>query len=107
VIVDFKKPEDFTAKIGREDIFKPTIENQSLHAIGNDDGVRVVNFATSKYLTVKSTISYIATSIYILGRLQVGKTYNQIGQILIDRQRHLNVHDVRLYRAADLILTTI
>jgi hypothetical protein len=38
----------FYAKVGREDIFKPTIGNESLHEISNDNGVRVVNFATSK-----------------------------------------------------------
>jgi hypothetical protein len=47
---------DFNAKIGREDIFKPMIGNESLHEISNDNGVRVVNFATSKNLTVKSTM---------------------------------------------------
>jgi exonuclease III len=36
---------DFNAKVGREDIFKPTVGNyESLHAISNDNGVRVVNF---------------------------------------------------------------
>ncbi|PNF26439.1 hypothetical protein B7P43_G16450 [Cryptotermes secundus] len=44
---------DFNAKVGREDIFKPTIVNESLHEISNDNGVRVVNFATSENLTVK------------------------------------------------------
>jgi hypothetical protein len=38
---------DFNAKIGREYIFKPTTENESLHEISNDGGVTVVNFATS------------------------------------------------------------
>jgi hypothetical protein len=38
---------DFNAKVGREDILKPTIGNESLHATSNDNGVRVVNFATS------------------------------------------------------------
>jgi hypothetical protein len=41
---------DFNAKVGREDIFKPTIGNESLHEISNDNGV---NFATSKNLTVQ------------------------------------------------------
>jgi hypothetical protein len=31
-----------------------TIGNESLHKISNDNGVRVVNFATSKNLIVKS-----------------------------------------------------
>jgi hypothetical protein len=28
---------DFNAKVGREDIFKPTTENESLHEINNDN----------------------------------------------------------------------
>jgi hypothetical protein len=47
---------DFNAKVGREDIFKPTIRYDSSHEISNDNGVRVVNFATSKNLFVKSTM---------------------------------------------------
>jgi hypothetical protein len=31
----------FNAKLGREDIFKLTVGNESLHEIGNDNGVRV------------------------------------------------------------------
>jgi hypothetical protein len=45
---------DFNAKVGRENIFKPTIGNESLHEISNDNGVAVVNFATSKNFIVKS-----------------------------------------------------
>jgi hypothetical protein len=46
---------DFNAKVGKEDIFKPTVGNDSLHEATNDNGVRVVNFATSKNVIVKST----------------------------------------------------
>ena len=35
---------DFKAKVGRENIFKPTIGNESLHQDSNDNGVRIVNF---------------------------------------------------------------
>jgi len=38
---------DFNAKVGRENIFKPTIGNESLPQDSNDNGVRIVNFATS------------------------------------------------------------
>jgi hypothetical protein len=47
---------DFNAKVGREDIFKPTIGNENLHDISNDNGVRLVNVATSKSLRLKSTM---------------------------------------------------
>jgi len=39
--------EDFNVKVERENIFKPTIGNESLHQDDNDNGARVVNFATS------------------------------------------------------------
>jgi hypothetical protein len=44
---------DFNPKVGKEDIFKPKIGNESLHEISNDNGVRLVNFATSKNLRAK------------------------------------------------------
>jgi len=47
---------DFNAKVERENIFKPTIGNESIHQDSNDNGVRIVNFATSKNLVVKSTM---------------------------------------------------
>jgi hypothetical protein len=46
---------DFNAKLGRVDIFKPTIGNESLHEDSNNNGVGVVNFATSKNLVVHCT----------------------------------------------------
>jgi hypothetical protein len=44
------------AKVTREDIFKPTIENENLHEINNENGVKVVNFATSKNLSQKYSV---------------------------------------------------
>jgi hypothetical protein len=45
---------DFNTKVGREDIFKETIGNESLHEIGNDNGVRVVNFISKNLIAPKS-----------------------------------------------------
>jgi hypothetical protein len=39
---------DFKAKVGRGDIFKPTIWDDSLHQDSNYNGVRMVKFDTSK-----------------------------------------------------------
>jgi exonuclease III len=64
---------DFNAKIGREDIFKPTIGNESVHEISNDNGVRLVNLLHLKTSKSHVRCSHIATSINILGRLQMVK----------------------------------
>jgi hypothetical protein len=37
---------DFNAKVEREDIFKLTIGNESLHQDSDDNIIRIVNFAT-------------------------------------------------------------
>jgi len=37
---------DFNAKVGKENIFKATTGQESLHQDSNDNGVRLVNFAT-------------------------------------------------------------
>jgi hypothetical protein len=75
---------DFSAKIGREDIFKPTVGNENVHEMSNYSGVRIVHFATSKNPIFKSTMFslhninicvyiYIYIYIYILGHLKIGK----------------------------------
>jgi hypothetical protein len=51
-----KTPLDFTAKVGREDILKPTVGNESLHKITNGNGPTVVNFTTSKNLYQKYNV---------------------------------------------------
>jgi endonuclease/exonuclease/phosphatase family metal-dependent hydrolase len=92
---------DFNAKVGREDIFKPTIANESLHKISNDNRVGLVNIATYKNLRVKSTkFPYRNIHKYIWTSPD-GKTHNQIHHILVDRRRHSNVLDVRSLSAAD------
>jgi hypothetical protein len=47
---------DFNVKVGREDIFKQTIGNDSLHEINNVNGINVVNFAATKNLIFRSTM---------------------------------------------------
>jgi endonuclease/exonuclease/phosphatase family metal-dependent hydrolase len=92
---------DCNAKVGKDNIFKPTIGNKSLHQDSNDNEVRIVSFATSKNLVVKSTMfphqnihKYTSTS-------PDGQTNNKIDHILIDRRRHSSVLDVRSFRGAD------
>jgi exonuclease III len=69
---------DLNVKLEREDIFKLTVGNESLHQDSGDNGVRVVNFAISKNLFVKSTM-YLHQNIYkYTWTYPVGKTVNMI-----------------------------
>jgi endonuclease/exonuclease/phosphatase family metal-dependent hydrolase len=92
---------DFNAKVGREHIFKPTIGNESSHEISNDNGVRVVNFATSKNLVVKSTMFPHCSIHKYTWTSPDGKTHNQIDHILIDRRQHSSILDAKSFRGAD------
>ena len=49
---------DFSAKLGIENIFKPTIGNDTLHQDNKDSYFRIVNFPTSSDLVVKE--QYVA-----------------------------------------------
>jgi hypothetical protein len=98
--------DDFNAKVGRENIYKPTIGNESLHEISNDYGVRVVNFATSRNSVVKSTMfPHCKIHIYTCTSPE-GNTHNQIDDVLIE-------DGIQIYLMSDLseeltvILTTI
>jgi len=46
---------DFIAKVGRENIFQPKIGTESIYPERKDNGIRLVNFGTSKNLIEKST----------------------------------------------------
>jgi hypothetical protein len=85
---------DFNAKVGREDIFKLTAGNESSHKTSNDNGVRVVTFAMSKNLLVKSTMFPHRSIHKYTWTCPDGQTHNQIDHILIDRRWHSSILDV-------------
>jgi endonuclease/exonuclease/phosphatase family metal-dependent hydrolase len=76
---------DFNAKVGKEDIFKPTIGSESLHEISNVNAVRLVDFATSKNFRVKSTLFPHCNIHKFTWSSPNKKTHNQIDHILVDR----------------------
>jgi endonuclease/exonuclease/phosphatase family metal-dependent hydrolase len=92
---------DFNAKVSLEGIFKPIIGNETLHKINNDNGVTLVNFATSKNLTVKSTTFPHCSIHKYTWTSPDGKTYYQIDHILVERRRHSIMLDVRSFSTAD------
>jgi hypothetical protein len=60
---------EFSSKVGREDFFKPAIGNESLQEISNDNGVTVVNFATSKISLSNVQCIYILIFINLVRHL--------------------------------------
>jgi len=78
----------FNAKVGRENVFKATIGQKSLHQDSNDNGVRLVSFAISQNLVVKSTMFPHRNIYKYTWTSPDGKTHNQIGHVLIDKRWH-------------------
>jgi hypothetical protein len=60
---------DFNSKVGRKDIFKPTIGNESLHEISNDIGVK----SSQEILLSKVQCFHIVTFVNLLGHLLMGR----------------------------------
>jgi len=84
----------------KETIFR-LLGQESLHHDSNDNGVRLVNFATSKNLVVKSTMFPHRNIHKYFWTTPDGKTHNQIDHILIERRWQTSVLDVRNFRGAD------
>jgi len=91
---------------GREDICKPTVGNKSLQQNSNDNDVRIVNFATSKNLVVKSKMvphqnihKYTWTS-------PDEKTHNQTDHMLKDRRWHSGILNAQFFYGAMILITS-
>ncbi|PSN36170.1 hypothetical protein C0J52_24216 [Blattella germanica] len=92
---------DFNPKVEREDIFRPTIGIFSLHENSNDNGVRLVTFATSKNLIVKRTIFQHKDIHKYTWTSPDGETRNQIDHVLVDKRWHSSIIDIRSVRGLD------
>jgi len=89
---------DFNAEVGIENIFKPTIGNDSQHQDSNDNGDSKLCHIkkSSTMFPHRNTHKYTWTS-------PDGKTHNQIDHILIDGRWHSSILDVRSFRGADCV----
>jgi len=77
------------------------IGNDSRHQDSNDNGFRIVNFATSKNLVVKSTMFPRCNIYKYTWASPIRKTHNQIDHILIDTRWLLSILGVQSLREAD------
>lgn len=92
---------DFNAKIGKENRFRPTIGPDSLHNISNNNGSRLVNFASSKNLIISSTYFPRKGIHKHTWKSPDGRTQNQIDHILLNKRHGSCIQKVRSYRGAD------
>ncbi|VVC39857.1 Endonuclease/exonuclease/phosphatase,Reverse transcriptase domain [Cinara cedri] len=46
---------DFNAKVGKEEVYRPTIGRDSLHDTSNDNGTRLINFCMTNGMVLSST----------------------------------------------------
>nr|XP_040240934.2 uncharacterized protein LOC120961299 [Anopheles coluzzii] len=92
---------DFNAQVGREEAFKPTIGSFSAHRLTNDNGLRLVNFASSKHMNIRSTFFQHAPRFSYTWR-SPQQTLSQIDHVLIDGRHFSDIIDVRTYRGANV-----
>ena len=69
---------DFNTKVGRENIFNPTIVNECLLQVSNDNGVRVVNFEYQKVSLLRAQFSHTKTFISTPVPLLMGRTTTRL-----------------------------
>jgi len=74
--------------LGKQNIFKPTFGIESLRQDINDNGVEIVNFATSKIHVVVSTMFPHQNTHKCIWTSSDAKTHKKIDHILIDRRWH-------------------
>jgi hypothetical protein len=92
---------DANAKIGKEEEHREVIGKHSLHDRSNNNGIRLIDFSTSKNMRISSTCFPHKDIHKGTWRSPDGKTCNQIDHVIIDKRAATNILDVRTYRGAN------
>lgn len=93
---------NFNAKVRREQFYRNIIGNHSLHAISNNNGTKLINFAVEKGLIIKSTM-FPREDIYkYLWISPNGKYKNQIDNVLFNSRFMNSLRNIKALRGADL-----
>jgi len=92
---------DMNAKIGRGNVFRPSIGKESLHIVFNDNGTRFISFAMSRNIIISSTY-FQRNDIYKRTCVSPNvTTKNQIDHVTIDKLHRSWFKNVRSYWGAD------
>lgn len=92
---------DFNAKIGNELWHRGTTGGHSLHDDSNDNGERLINFASSRNLVISSTCFPHRNIHKQTWRSPDSRTVNQIDHVLTCKRWASSVMDVRSFRGAN------
>ena len=94
---------DFNAKVGKEDIYKPIIGNESLHKETNN-GIKMIQFTISKGFNVRSTTFPHKDIHKDTWYSANGRTANQIDHVFISTRFRNAISDNKALREPDNLL---
>jgi hypothetical protein len=89
------------AKISKENIYRPTIGKYSEHTKSNNNGITLINFASSQNMVIGSTMFDHKDIHKMTWKSPDGITFNQTDHLIIDATYLSNLLDVRTYRGAN------
>ena len=92
---------DFNAKVGNESWHRGTTGGHSLHDENNNNGQRLIDFASGRNLVISSTCFPHRRIHKQTWKSPDEYTVNQIDHVLISKRWASNVLDVRSYRGAN------
>ena len=73
---------DLNAQVGQEETYWPTVGSFNVHQLSNENGLRLINFASSKHMSIRST--FFQHRHRYTGRHTKGGLKTQIDHVLID-----------------------
>lgn len=92
---------DLNTQIG-EQIYRKCAGRHSVHEFTNDNGSRLMSFAASRHMFVRSIKLEHKEIHKITWKRHSGDAENQIDHILIDRRHLSDLLDVRVYKGANI-----
>jgi hypothetical protein len=93
---------NFNAEVDKESIYKPTTGNESLHNETNNNGIKMIQFAVSNGLNVRSTMFPHKDIHKETWYSADGTTANQTDHVLISDKFRSAITDIRALRGQDI-----